>query len=157
MIHVATILFPLLASLVIALMYRLPEKYIKFFARAFGLLSSILAINSALHWSEYLFAFTFFEHDFFLDLNYDQTSAVFSLLTAFCGAVIIHFSSFYLHKEKGFARFFSLIFLLISGMHILSMADNLFSFFIGWEFLGIASYFLISFYWQRKESVNSSS
>ena len=155
MMHAITIMFPLFASLVIALMFRAPEKWIKYCARACGLISCMLAINSAFYWQEFLFNFQFLGHDFFIDLNYDRISAVFSMLTAFCAAVIIHFSSFYLHKEKGYARFFSLFFLLISGMQIISLADNLFTFFIGWEFLGIASYFLISFYWQRKESVTN--
>ncbi len=93
-----------------------------------------------------VFTLPFLNQDVTLALLYDQTSLIFSLLTFFFGYVITHFSKIYLHHEPGYARFFIFLFLLILAMQLLAIADHLLLFFCGWELLGFASYFLISFY-----------
>jgi NADH:ubiquinone oxidoreductase subunit 5 (subunit L)/multisubunit Na+/H+ antiporter MnhA subunit len=88
-------------------------------------------------------------------LRVDQLGAIFSTLTTFFQLIIVRFSRVYLHREDGFHRFFVLIFLLSGGMQLLSLADNLESFFIGWEFIGLASFFLIGFYRHQERSANN--
>lgn len=97
----------------------------------------------------------FSKDHFSLSLVFDKVSAVFFALTVFSTVTILKFSRVYLHREDGYARFFSLLSLLTFGMFTLSIANNLDVLFIGWEAVGLASFFLISFYRHQERSVNS--
>jgi len=89
------------------------------------------------------------DYDFFIDLYFDKVSAVFLLLGAFLTFLITYYSRFYLHREKGFKRFFTTILLFYLGFNIIILAGNFETLFIGWEFLGISSFLLIAFYRDR--------
>ena len=89
------------------------------------------------------------DYDFFIDLYFDKVSAVFLLLGAFLTFLITYYSRFYLHREKGFKRFFTTILLFYLGFNIIILSGNFETLFIGWEFLGISSFLLIAFYRDR--------
>jgi NADH-quinone oxidoreductase subunit L len=88
-------------------------------------------------------------------MRMDITAVVFVSLTTFFQVIIIRFSRVYLHREEGYHRFFALIFLLTAGMQILSLADNLEIFFVGWEFIGLASFFLVAFYRHQERTASN--
>jgi NADH:ubiquinone oxidoreductase subunit 5 (subunit L)/multisubunit Na+/H+ antiporter MnhA subunit len=89
------------------------------------------------------------DYDFFIDLYFDKVSAVFLLLGAFLTFLITYYSRFYLHREKGFKRFFTTILLFYLGFNSIILSGNFETLFIGWEFLGISSFLLIAFYRDR--------
>ncbi len=86
---------------------------------------------------------------FFIDFYFDKTTAVFLFLGNMISLVILHYSSFYMHKEKGYKRFFVLIMLFYSGYVYTTLAGSLENVFVGWEVLGISSFLLIAFYRNR--------
>lgn len=108
---------------------------------------AIYAWKDGMEWQiSYTTNLPWVDHEMPIAFQYDRVSLVFSLLTSFLGFVVLRFSSIYLHREPGYARFFSFIFLLLLGMQVVSVANNLTVFLAGWEFVGLSSFFLISFY-----------
>jgi NADH-quinone oxidoreductase subunit L len=89
-------------------------------------------------------------------LLYDHVALVFSWLASFLTWIVVQFSSVYLVGEKGYARFFSFVYLLLFGVQTMAVADHLTVFFCGWEFVGLASFFLISFYREHAAPVANS-
>tara|TARA_R110000868_G_scaffold144960_4_gene364518 strand:- start:37503 stop:39446 length:1944 start_codon:yes stop_codon:yes gene_type:complete len=75
--------------------------------------------------------------------------------------VVVNFVSFWVHiysvgymrEDKGYQRFFSYISLFTFAMIMLVTANNFFQLFFGWEGVGLVSYLLIGF-WFNKETAN---
>ena len=89
------------------------------------------------------------EYKFFIDFWFDKITAVFILLGAFLTFLVTLYSRFYLHREKGYKRFFNTVLLFFLGYNITVFAGNLETLFLGWEILGISSFLLIAFYRER--------
>ena len=53
--------------------------------------------------------------------------------------------------EPMYSRFFAFLGLFAFGMYVLVLSDNLLTFFVGWEIMGLCSYLLIGF-WYAKPS-----
>jgi NADH-quinone oxidoreductase subunit L len=68
--------------------------------------------------------------------------------TVLTGAIIV-FSKNYIHREKGYKRFFNNLKFFYLGVLIVLLADNMETLFIGWEVLGVTSFLLIGFYRER--------
>jgi NADH-quinone oxidoreductase subunit L len=62
----------------------------------------------------------------------------------------------YMKGEKGFERFFAFLSLFTFSMLGLVLATNIFQMYIFWELVGISSYLLIGFYYQRPSAVRAS-
>src|SRR5438552_16557078 len=65
------------------------------------------------------------------------------------GFLICVFSKGYMHGEEGYFRFFAYLGLFIFMMTILVMGNNLVMLYLGWEGVGLCSYLLIGYYYQR--------
>lgn len=100
-------------------------------------------INSLFHWSEYSFG---------INLN----SAVFCFLILFTLFIVAHYSKKYLSGEEGEGRFWLLFLAFSIGILFSCFSVNLKSFYIGWEIVGLTSFFLISFYQANARSVENS-
>jgi len=61
----------------------------------------------------------------------------------------------HLHRRGRFGRFFMYLSLFCFSMLNLILADNLFQVFISWELVGICSYLLIGFYFERQSASNA--
>jgi NADH-quinone oxidoreductase subunit L len=61
-----------------------------------------------------------------------------------------------MREEKGFARFFSMLSLFSFSMLGLVVATNIFQMYIFWELVGVSSYLLIGFYYERDSAVAAS-
>jgi len=68
------------------------------------------------------------------------------------GFVIHVYSIGYMHNESGYYRFFAYMNLFLFSMLILVMASNFLLMFVGWEGVGLCSYLLIGFYFDRKSA-----
>ncbi len=62
----------------------------------------------------------------------------------------------YMHGEKGFERFFSFLSLFTFSMLGLVVATNIFQMYIFWELVGVSSFLLIGFYYQKPSAVAAS-
>jgi NADH-quinone oxidoreductase subunit L len=74
------------------------------------------------------------------------------LLVTGVGFLIHVYSVGYMAEDPGYARFFSYLNLFISAMSLLVLADNYLLMFVGWEGVGLCSYLLIGFYFDRKSA-----
>jgi NADH-quinone oxidoreductase subunit L len=67
----------------------------------------------------------------------------------------VHTADGHLHRRGRFGRFFLYMSLFCFSMLNLVLADNLFQVFISWELVGICSYLLIGFYFERQSASNA--
>ena len=79
----------------------------------------------------------------------DQLSIVMTLIVTGVGSLIHIYSIGYMHGDRGFWRFFAYLNLFIFAMLILVLADNFLLMFVGWEGVGLCSYLLIGFWYEK--------
>src|SRR5688572_28048715 len=82
----------------------------------------------------------------------DQLSAVMILVVTNVGFLIHLYSTGYMSEEKRYARYFSYLNLFTGFMLILVMGSNLLLMFVGWEGVGLCSYLLIGFWFEKVEN-----
>jgi NADH-quinone oxidoreductase subunit L len=85
----------------------------------------------------------------------DQLSAVMLLVVTGVGFLIHVYSVGYMKDEPGYARYFSFLNLFLFFMSVLVLAGNFLLMFVGWEGVGLASYLLIGFYFQRTSAADA--
>lgn len=88
----------------------------------------------------------------FASLQIDPLSAVMMLIISGVGFLIHIYSVGYMHSDEGFSRYFSYLNLFTLSMLILVMADNFLLMFVGWEGVGLCSYLLIGFWYEKKSA-----
>jgi NADH-quinone oxidoreductase subunit L len=86
----------------------------------------------------------------------DPLSAVFMLIVTGVGLCIFVFATGYMHGDAGFYRFFAYMGLFMFSMLVLVMGANFVMMFVGWEGVGLCSYLLIGYYFNRDEAANAS-
>jgi len=86
---------------------------------------------------------------FTIDLFFDRTTAVYFSVTVILTFMVLMFSRFYIHREKGYKRFFNNILFFYSGLTTILFAGNFETLLIGWEIIGVSSFFLIAYYRDR--------
>ena len=82
----------------------------------------------------------------------DPLSAVMMLVVTFVGFLIHVYSIGYMHGDPGYARFFTYLNLFMTSMLILVLANNYLLMFMGWDGVGLCSYLLIGFWYQKKSA-----
>ncbi len=66
-------------------------------------------------------------------------------------SMLIHlYSVTYMASDRGIARYFAYLNFFVFSMLLLVLAGNFFLLIVGWAFVGVASYLLISFWYRRK-------
>ncbi|NOT79298.1 MAG: NADH-quinone oxidoreductase subunit L [Bacteriovoracaceae bacterium] len=86
----------------------------------------------------------------------DNMTAVMLLMVTGAATLIHVFSTWYMHDDPRFGRFFVYLSLFTSAMLGLVLSDNLLSVFIFWELMGFCSYSLIGFYYEKEGAGNAS-
>jgi len=79
----------------------------------------------------------------------DLLSLSYVILTLVLCATIGAFSTRYLHRERGYHRFFVLFAVFLLGMVIAALSDTVETLFAGWEMVGLSSVLLIAFFQER--------
>lgn len=85
----------------------------------------------------------------------DQLTMVFLLVVTGVGFLIHLYSVGYMEHEDGFWRFFAYLNLFMFFMLTLVLAENFLLLFVGWEGVGLASYLLIGYYFDRDSAANA--
>ncbi len=85
----------------------------------------------------------------------DPLSIVFILLITGVGALIHIYAVGYMSHDPGARRFFGYFNLFIAAMLLLVLADSYLFLYVGWEGVGLASYLLISFYYNRNSAATA--
>jgi NADH-quinone oxidoreductase subunit L len=85
----------------------------------------------------------------------DQLSLVMLSVVTGVGFLIHVYSVGYMGDDEGYARYFSYLNLFLFFMTVLVLAGNALFMFIGWEGVGLASYLLIGFWFQKKSAADA--
>ena len=86
------------------------------------------------------------------DLLVDQLSIVMVLVVSGVGALIHVYSIGYMHDDPRYPRFFAYLNLFAASMLLLVLAENLVLMFVGWEGVGLCSYLLIGFWFEKRSA-----
>ena len=89
-----------------------------------------------------------------IQIYIDHLSLVMLLIATGLGFADIHFAHDYMGDDSDQPRYYAKVLFFIGGMILLVITKDLIGAFIGWEFMGLASYALISF-WYYKNSAAS--
>ena len=84
-----------------------------------------------------------------LEFYFDKIAAVFLGMATIMTSLVFIFSKYYMHREQGFKRFYTTLFLFYAGLTSIILAGNFEVLFMGWELIGITSVLLIAFYRDR--------
>ncbi len=85
----------------------------------------------------------------------DQLSLVMLLIITGVGFLIHVYSVGYMHGDRGYARYFSYLNLFLFFMTTLVLAGNVLLMFVGWEGVGLVSYLLIGFWFQKPSAADA--
>src|SRR6185437_3328993 len=88
-------------------------------------------------------------------LLYDPLSAVFVLLITGVGFLIHVYAVGYMAHDSGRRRFFGYFNLFVAAMLLLVLGNNYLMLYVGWEGVGLASYLLISFWYDRPSAATA--
>src|SRR5947207_6215780 len=84
-----------------------------------------------------------------LAFQLDPLSIVMLLVVTWVGTLIHIYSIGYMGHEPGYARYFSYLNLFLAEMLVLVLGSSYLVMFVGWEGVGLCSYLLIGFYYDR--------
>lgn len=84
-----------------------------------------------------------------LGYNVDGLSAVMLLVVGVVAACVMIFSIGYMHGERGYVRYFAVLSLFTAAMGGLVIASDLVGIFLAWELVGVCSYLLIGFWYDK--------
>ncbi len=79
----------------------------------------------------------------------DEVSVIMMVTVTLVSTIVHIYSIGYMEHDKSFNRFFSYLSAFVFSMMILVMSDNFVGLFIGWEGVGLCSWLLIGFWYQR--------
>ncbi len=87
-----------------------------------------------------------------VDLHIDSMTAIMLATVTSVSFLIAVYSRGYMHGDPGYARFFAEISLFVFSMCMLVMAGNFLLMFVFWEGVGLCSYLLIGFWYEKPEA-----
>src|SRR6202012_4343604 len=85
----------------------------------------------------------------------DQLSLTMLCIITGVGFLIHIYSAGYMAHEKGYWRYFAYLNLFLFFMTVLVLAGNALLMFVGWEGVGLASYLLVGFWFQKPSAANA--
>ena len=88
-------------------------------------------------------------YQFSVKFVYDRLSVPMAILSFVLSGTIGAFASKYLHRERGFNRFFVLYAVFLLGMVVASLAGTIETLFTGWELVGLSSALLVAYFQER--------
>ncbi len=94
-------------------------------------------------------------YHFAIKFVFDRLSVPLAILTFLLCGTIGAFANRYMHRERGFNRFFILYAIFVLGMIVTSLAGTIETLFAGWELVGLSSAFLVAFYQERPGPVRN--
>jgi len=86
----------------------------------------------------------------------NNLTAIMLCMVSLCAFLIHLFSTGYMKGEERYHLFFAYISLFSAAMLGLVVSDNLLTFFVCWEIMGLCSYLLIGFYYKKPSAINAS-
>lgn len=94
-------------------------------------------------------------YHFSIKLVFDRLSVPLAILSFLLCGTISAFATRYMHRERGYNRFFVLYALFLVGMVLTSLAGTIESLFAGWEMVGLSSALLVAYFQERPAPVRN--
>ncbi len=85
----------------------------------------------------------------------DELSVTMMVVVTFVSLMVHVYTIGYMHEDPGYQRFFSYISLFTFAMLMLVMSNNFMQLFFGWEAVGVVSYLLIGFWFDRESAIRA--
>ncbi len=83
----------------------------------------------------------------------DELTATMMVVVTFVSWMVHIYTIGYMHDDPGYQRFFAYISLFTFSMLMLVMSNNFLQLYFGWEAVGLMSYLLIGFWYQRDSAI----
>ncbi len=120
-------------------------------------ISSLLVINGMdTHGTLHATAFEWIVvGDFVANFSYfiDPLTMIMLMVVTGIGTLVAIYAAGYMRGDRGYARFFFGVSLFVFAMLTLVLADNLVLLYLGWEGVGLCSYLLIGYYYDKPSAV----
>ena len=85
----------------------------------------------------------------------DPLSGLMLIVVTVVGFLVLLYSIGYMHQDRGLPRYYAELMLFLASMSALVLANNLLEFFLFWELVGLCSYFLIGFYYEKPSAASA--
>lgn len=155
----ALLLLPMIGSLVAFILGKINRRLAFWSAELIGLALFLITLKLYSSYTEPIeLAFTWFHlGDFSIPFGIyiDELSLVMLLIATGLGFLDIHFAHDYMADDPHQPRYYAKVLFFIGGMILLVSAKDMVSLFMGWEFMGLASYLLISFWHQQRDPADA--
>jgi NADH-quinone oxidoreductase subunit L len=155
-------LFPLVGALVNALFGRRTGQlahWVAVPALGLGFVTSCLVFARVLHGETYVGQlFPWISAGAFttaVAVQVDQLTAIMLLVVTGVGFLIHLYSVGYMHDDPSFARFFTYLNLFVFSMVMLVLAGDFLLLYVFWEAVGLCSYLLIGFWYEKKSATDA--
>jgi len=153
-------LLPLFAFVMIVFFFRWNEKLSSGFSIAMILLSWLISLIVLIEtigrhgepYEVFFYLTNFISVNFEIGILVDSLTAVMLMVVTTVGACVQIYSVGYMRDDPRFSRFFAYLSLFLFSMLGLVLANNFFMIFIFWELVGLTSYLLIGFWYEKKSA-----
>lgn len=85
----------------------------------------------------------------------DSVTVIMLIVVTLVSSLVHIFSMGYMHGDARYPRFFAFLSLFSFSMLFLVVSDNLLGIYIGWELVGLCSYLLIGFWFEKDAAANA--
>ncbi len=156
-------LLPLFAFLMIVFFLRWREKVASGFSIAMILVSWLMSITVLFEtigrhgerYESFFYLTSFARMNFEIGILVDAITAVMLVVVTTVAACVQIYSLGYMKDDPRFSRFYAYLSLFTFSMLGLVLANNFFMIFIFWELVGLTSYLLISFWFEKKSAADA--
>ncbi|MBZ0255315.1 NADH-quinone oxidoreductase subunit L [bacterium] len=93
--------------------------------------------------------------DFTFGFHVDNLTCVMLIVVGLVSTLVHFYSIGYMHGEPLYHRFYAYLSLFTFSMYLLVLCDNLFVLYIAWELVGVSSYLLIGYYYEKHSAANA--
>ncbi|HEX9749895.1 MAG TPA: NADH-quinone oxidoreductase subunit L [candidate division Zixibacteria bacterium] len=90
-----------------------------------------------------------------LGIQIDGLTAMMLIVVTTVSLMVQIYSLGYMHGDPRFSRFYAFLSLFTMAMTTLVLADNFFLMFVSWELVGLASYLLIGYYFEKQSAADA--
>jgi len=119
---------------------------------AYGIFSGLIPTTSVLGY-KWATGGTLFPYEFNIGFLLDPLSVSMLIVVNFVSLLVHIYSIGYMADDDGYQRFFSYISLFTFMMLMLVTSNNFLQLFFGWEGVGLVSYLLIGFWFQKESAI----
>ncbi len=93
--------------------------------------------------------------EFAFGFHVDNLTCVMLIVVGVVSTLVHFYSMGYMHGDPLYHRFYAYLSLFTFSMYLLVLCDNLFVLYIAWELVGVSSYLLIGYYYEKHSAANA--